>query len=402
MNAEFMSALDSIAKERKISKEILIDALSAALSSAYKKNYNCEANVRVTIDQDTGEFHIYIQKIVVEEVERPHSEITLEDAKEINKIYQIGDLLEVEAHAENFGRIAAMTAKQVVVQRIREAERGVIYEQFQKSQNEVLTAIVQRADTNVVYIEINNTPGVIPQQEMMQNEQYETGMKLKVYVIEVKQSNRGPQIIVSRTHPGLVKRLFELEVPEIAQNVVQIRAIAREAGYRTKVAVYSTDQKIDPVGACVGQRGSRVERIVDELHNEKIDIIEWDNDPAVYIAKSLSPSKVLMVYINESEKAARVIVPDNQLSLAIGKEGQNARLAAKLTGWKIDIKSQSQSEREFAGELYSDSGAKEIDDEYADFNDVEDFDDVDGFDDVENTEGEKHVEDSVDIDRADG
>jgi len=258
----------------------------------------------------------------------------------------VGDVLEEEVDPRKFGRIAAQTAKQVVVQRIREAERGVIFDEFVEKENEVLTAIVQRAEKNGIFVELGKTDGFMALTETIAGETYETSDRIKVYVLEVRKTNKGPQVMVSRTHPGLVKRLFELEVPEIQTGIVQIKSIAREAGFRTKVAVYSSDPQVDAVGACVGQKGIRVERIVNELHNEKIDIIEWDSDSAVYIAKSLSPARVMMVYINEAEKAAKVIVPDNQLSLAIGKEGQNVRLAAKLTGWKIDIKSQSQAEQD--------------------------------------------------------
>ena len=262
-------------------------------------------------------------------------------------------MLEEESNPKNFGRLAAQTAKQVVVQRIREAERGVIFEEYVEKENEILTAIVQRVEKNGVYVELGKTDGLLAMNESIPGEEYGTSNRIKVYVLEVRKTSKGPQVLVSRTHPGLVKRLFELEVPEIMSGIVQVKSIAREAGFRTKVAVHSTDSQIDAVGACVGQKGIRVERIVNELHNEKIDIIEWDSDPAVYIAKALSPAKVLMVYINETEKAAKVVVPDTQLSLAIGKEGQNARLAAKLTGWKIDIKSQAQAEREM--DLYEES-----------------------------------------------
>lgn len=351
MNSEFIAALNAIEKERGISKDILIDAFEAALVAAYKRNYNTTSNVRAVVDRDTGEVQVFASKTVVEQVEDKYSEITLEDAHKINPLYELGDVLEEESDPRLFGRIAAQTAKQVVVQRIREAERGVIFDEFVEKENEVLTAIVQRVEKNGVYVELGKTDGLISPNEMIQGEEYNVSDRLKVYVLEVRRTNRGPQVLVSRTHPGLVKRLFELEVPEIMSGVVQIKSIAREAGFRTKVAVASSDSQVDPVGACVGQKGIRVERIVSELHNEKIDIIEWDNDNAVYIAKSLSPARVLMVYINESEKAAKVVVPDSQLSLAIGKEGQNVRLAAKLTGWKIDIKSQSQAEAD--AELYN-------------------------------------------------
>ncbi len=353
MNADFIEALNAIEKERGINKEVLIDAFEAALVAAYKRNYNTTGNVRAVVDRDTGEVQIFASKTVVEVVENPTIEISIEQAKRINPLFEVGDVLEEESNPKNFGRIAAQTAKQVVVQRIREAERGVIFEEYVEKENEILTAIVQRVEKNGVYVELGKTDGLIAMNETIPGEEYGTSDRIKVYVLEVRKTSKGPQVLVSRTHPGLVKRLFELEVPEIMSGIVQVKSIAREAGFRTKVAVHSTDSQVDAVGACVGQKGIRVERIVSELHNEKIDIIEWDSDPAVYIAKALSPAKVLMVYINETEKAAKVVVPDTQLSLAIGKEGQNARLAAKLTGWKIDIKSQSQAEREM--DLYEES-----------------------------------------------
>ena len=346
MKADFIEALDAIEKERGISKEVLIDAFESALVAAYKRNYNTAGNVRAVVDRDNGEVQIFASKTVVENVENEHSEISLAEARKINPLFDIGDVLEEEADPSKFGRIAAQTAKQVVVQRIREAERGVIYDEYAEKENEILTAIVQRVEKNGVYVELGKTDGLLAFNETIPGEEYNNNDRIKVYVLEVKKTSKGPQVLVSRTHPGLVKRLFELEVPEIMSGVVQIKSIAREAGFRTKVAVHSTDPQVDAVGACVGQKGIRVERMVNELHNEKIDIIEWDSDPAVYIAKALSPAKVIMVYINDAEKAAKVVVPDQQLSLAIGKEGQNARLAAKLTGWKIDIKSQSQAEEE--------------------------------------------------------
>ena len=344
MNAEFIEALNALEKERGIKKSVLLSAFEAALIVAYKRNYNSTGNVRAEVDGDTGEYHIYASKAVVEKVENPSQEISLERAKKINPLYELGDVLEEEAFTKDFGRIAAQTAKQVMVQRIREAERGNIYDEYVEKENEILTAIVQRIEKGNVYVELGKTDGILPEKEMIPGEEYEMNERIKVYVLEVRKDNKGPQVVVSRTHPGLVKRLFELEVPEIQSGTVVIKSIAREAGFRTKVSVFSTDPQVDAVGACVGPRGARVERIVNELHNEKIDIIEYDSDSAIYIAKALSPAKVLMVYINEDEKAARVIVPDSQLSLAIGKEGQNARLAAKLTGWKIDIKSQSQAD----------------------------------------------------------
>ena len=344
MNAEFIEALNALEKERGIKKSVLISAFESALVLAYRRNYNSTGNVRAEVDGDTGEYHIYASKTVVEKVETLSQEISLERAKKVNPLYELGDVLEEEAFAKDFGRIAAQTAKQVMMQRIREAERGNIYEEYVEKENEILTAIVQRVEKGNAYVELGKTDGILTANEMIPGEEYELNERIKVYVLEVRKENKGPQVVVSRTHPGLVKRLFELEVPEIMSGTVQIKSIAREAGFRTKVSVFSTDPQVDAVGACVGPRGARVERIVNELHNEKIDIIEYDSDSAIYIAKALSPAKVLMVYVNEDEKAARVVVPDSQLSLAIGKEGQNARLAAKLTGWKIDIKSQSQAD----------------------------------------------------------
>ncbi len=344
MNAEFIEALNALEKERGIKKSVLISAFESALIVAYKRNYNSTGNVRAEVDGETGEYHIYASKTVVEKVETPSQEISLEAAKKVNPLYELGDVLEEEAFTKDFGRIAAQTAKQVMVQRIREAERNNIYEEYVEKENEILTAIVQRIEKGNAYVELGKTDGILPEKEMIPGETYEQNARIKVYVLEVHKENKGPQIVVSRTHRNLVKRLFELEVPEIMNGTVQIKNIAREAGFRTKISVFSTDPQVDAVGACVGPRGARVERIVNELNNEKIDIIEYDSDSAIYIAKALSPAKVLMVYVNEEEQAARVVVPDSQLSLAIGKEGQNARLAAKLTGWKIDIKSQSQAD----------------------------------------------------------
>ena len=341
---ELILALDELSKERRINKELLFSAIETALISAYKKNYGKTANVRASIDRQTGEMEVLSRKTVVEEVFDPLCEMTLQEAREIRPQYEVGDLVEVPEKPRNFGRIAAQTAKQVVVQHIREAERGVIYDEYSQKENEILTAIVQRVEGKQVFVELGRTEGVIDVSQQMPGEELGVNDRIKVYVLEVSRLGKGPQVYVSRTHPGLVKRLFELEVPEIVTGVVQIKSVAREAGFRTKMAVFSTDPLIDAVGSCVGPRGMRVENVVSELKTEKIDIVKWSQDPAEYIANALNPARVLNVYVSEKEKAARVIVPDNQLSLAIGKEGQNARLAAKLTGWKIDIKSQSQLE----------------------------------------------------------
>ena len=344
-SGEFISALDELSKERRVNKDVLFGAIEAALISAYKKNYGKNATVRATIDREKGQVEVLSRKTVVEEVEDPQCEISLDEARQIQPQYELGDLVEVPVTPRNFGRIAAQTAKQVVVQHLREAERGVIYDEYSQKENEILTAIVQRVEAKQVFVEIGRTEGVIEQSQMMPTEELRVNDRVKVYVLEVSRQGRGPQVFVSRTHPGLVKRLFEIEVPEIVTGVVQIKSIAREAGFRTKMAVFSTDPLIDAVGSCVGPRGMRVENVVAELKTEKVDIVRWSQDPAEYIANALNPARVISVFVSDTEKSARVIVPDNQLSRAIGKEGQNARLAAKLTGWKIDIKSQSQMEQ---------------------------------------------------------
>lgn len=279
---------------------------------------------------------------MVEEVESDLLHISLEEAKSINRNYELGDIIERKVTPRNFGRIAAQTAKQVVVQRIREAERGIVYDEFISRENEIVTGLVQRKEKNSVYIDLGKTEAVLGPTEQVPGETYNIGDRLKTYIVEVKKTTKGPQIVLSRTHPGLVKRLFELEVPEIKDGIVEIKSIAREAGSRTKIAVYSHDKNVDAVGACVGQRGQRVQVIVDELRGEKIDIIEWNEDPVIFVSSALSPAKVINAVINKEHNTAQVVVGDTQLSLAIGKEGQNARLSAKLTGWKIDIKSQSQ------------------------------------------------------------
>ena len=342
MNSDFIEALEQIQKDKGVSKDILIDALEAALISSYKRNFGTAQNVRISINRDTGEVHVYSQKRVVEEVENDLLEISLADAKKINAKYELEDVVENEVTPRNFGRIAAQTAKQVVVQRIREAERDVVFGEFINRESDIITGSVARVAKGSVYISLGKTEAVLPPGEQIPNEQYNHGDRIKCYIVEVKKTTKGPQIQLSRTHPGLIKRLFELEVPEIHDGVVEIKSISREAGSRTKIAVKSNDANVDPVGACVGPKGARVATIVEELKGEKIDIIKYSDDPEVFITSSLSPAKVVSTTVNEEEKTAKVIVPDYQLSLAIGKEGQNARLAAKLTGWKIDIKSESQ------------------------------------------------------------
>ncbi|WFD11718.1 transcription termination factor NusA [Tepidibacter hydrothermalis] len=345
MNLEFIDALEQLEKEKGVSKDILIDTIEAALVSAYKRNFGSCQNVRTEIDRENGEVKVYSQKRVVEndDVYDDFLEIAIDEAREINKNYELEDMVEFEVTPKNFGRIAAQTAKQVVVQRIREAERDVIYSEFINRETEIVTGIVARVSKGIVYISLGKIEGVLNQTEQIPGETYEVGQRIKSYILEVKKTTKGPQILLSRSHPGLIKRLFELEVPEIYDGVVQIKSISREAGSRTKMAVHSIDENVDSIGACVGAKGSRVKNIVDELKEEKIDIIKYSENPAEFISSALSPSKVISVDLVEEEKSAKVIVPDYQLSLAIGKEGQNARLAAKLTNWKIDIKSESQA-----------------------------------------------------------
>lgn len=345
MNQEFIMALNEIEKDKGISKDIIFDALEQALISSYKKNYGSSQNVTVKMDRDTGEIKLFAFKNIVEEVNNPEIEMSLEAARKINSSYNIGDIYNEEIHPKNFGRIAAQTAKQVVIQRIKDAEKEVIFENFAKKEREILTGLVQRSSYGNVYVDLGKTEGILPLNEQISGESYKHGDRYKMLLLEVKRSTKGPQVILSRSHPDLIKRLFELEVPEINEGIVEIYSISREAGSRTKIAVFSVDPEVDPLGACVGYKGQRVNAIVDELSNEKIDIVIYEKDPQSFIANSLSPSKVEKVFVNEDEKSALAIVPDYQLSLAIGKEGQNVRLAAKLTGWKIDIKSASQYEK---------------------------------------------------------
>lgn len=342
MNVEFLEALKDLEKERNISADVILDAIDAALVSAYKKNFGSSMNVRTEINRETGDFHVYSRKTIVETVEDEGAEISLAEAEKINPMYEPGDIYEEEVTPRDFGRIAAQTAKQVVVQRMREAERSVIYDEYINMEGDILTGIIQRIENRNVFLDIGKTEAVLTANEQIPGEVYRHGDRLKVYMVEIRKTNRGPQVIVSRTHPGLLKRLFEQEVPEIYDGTVEIKSIAREAGSRSKIAVYSEHENVDCLGACVGAKGMRVQAIVDELRGEKIDIVKWSEDPAEFIDNALSPAKVIEVDIAAEEKFARVIVPNYQLSLAIGKEGQNARLAVKLTGWKIDIKSASE------------------------------------------------------------
>jgi transcription termination factor nusA len=333
--------------------EVLFAAIEAALSSAYLKDFKTAEQVRVALDRMTGKYHVYATKTVVEEVEDDARQISLADARAINPNYEVDDKIELEVTPATFGRIAAQTAKQVVVQHIREAERGIVYEEFSNRDGDIVTGRVQRIEAKNVFIDLGKTEAVLTATEQIPGEEYHHGDRIKAYIIEVCKTVKGPRVLVSRTHPGLLKRLFELEVPEIQEGVVEIKSVAREPGMRSKIAVYSKDENVDPVGSSVGHKGMRVQAIVDELRNEKIDIVKWNPEPAKFIANALSPAKVISVAINEEAKESRVVVPGYQLSLAIGKEGQNVRLAAKLTGWKIDIKNEEQAAAETLDESMS-------------------------------------------------
>lgn len=341
MSSELLDALTLLEKEKGISREVLIDAIEAALVSAYRRNFNQAQNVRIDLNLGNGSMRVFARKEVVDEVFDPRLEISIEDAQKINSNYQVEDVVELEVTPKDFGRIAAQTAKQVVTQRVREAERGIIYSEFIDREEDIMTGIVQRQDPKFIYVSLGKIEAILPANEQMPNEHYKPHDRIKVFITKVEKTTKGPQIFVSRTHPGLLKRLFEIEVPEIYDGTVEIKSVAREAGDRSKISVHSDNAEVDPVGSCVGPRGTRVQAIVNELKGEKIDIVKWSEDPVVFVANALSPSKVLDVIVNEADKATTVIVPDYQLSLAIGKRGQNARLAAKLTGWKIDIKAEA-------------------------------------------------------------
>ena len=343
--AEFFAAINLIEKEKGIPKAYMLEKITQALVTAYKRDHEgIGDNVTVEADEEKGTVRMFIKKDVVETVDNPFTEMSLEAAREKLPQAQLGDVLRQEIKTRDFGRIAAQTARQVIIQGMREAERGMIYDEFSSKEHEILTGLVTRVDprSGAASLRIGSgneaTEAFLAPSEQVKGESYVEGMRLRVYVVEVRRSTKGPQVLVSRTHPGLVKRLFELEVPEIYDGTVEVKSIAREAGSRTKLAVWSADPDVDPIGACVGPRGQRVNNIVEELKGEKVDIIKWSEDPAEYIAAALSPADVISVSIHEDGKSCRVVVPDDQLSLAIGKEGQNARLAAKLTGWKIDIK----------------------------------------------------------------
>lgn len=343
MNKDILSALNELEKEKGIHQDVVLEAIRAALESGYKKNFSKSNNFSIDIDEQNGEYRLFADKTVVENVENKNQEITLAEAREINPNYELGDIVKIEIKPKkDFGRIAAQTARQVILQKIREAERESIYSEYYGRESDILTGVIQRVNKGNVYVDLGKIEGVLTQTEQIPNEIYNQGDRVKTVIVEVKNTGKGASIVLSRSHPNLVKRLFELEVPEIHDGTIEMHAISREAGSRTKIAVSTNDPNVDPVGSCVGNKGARVKNIIDEICQEKIDIIIFDKDPAKFIANSLGPAKILKVTVNEKEKSAVAVVPDNQLSLAIGKEGQNARLAAKLTGWKIDIISELQ------------------------------------------------------------
>ncbi len=365
--SELMLALEQIEKEKGISKDIIVEAIEKSLLDACKKDFGKSDNITVNMDRETGAIEVFAAKTVVEEVEDNAAEISLEKALMISSKHAVGDVIQVEITPKNFGRIAAQQARSVIVQTIKEEEKKALFEHFYCKEKDVVTGVVQRYVGKNISVSLDDKmDALLMENEQIKTEHYKPTDRIKLYIVEVKDTNKGPKIIVSRTHPELVKRLFEKEVAEVADGTVEIKSISREAGSRSKIAVWSNDPNVDPVGACVGMNGNRVNTIVDDLKGEKIDIITWSEDPVIFIENALSPSKVVSVDVDEEEKSARVVVPDYQLSLAIGKEGQNARLAARLTGYKIDIKSESQ-----AKEAY---GYDDYDDEYPD-----EFDDPDGY-----------------------
>ena len=342
-NKELEQALILLEQEKGIEKKYLLESIETALVTAYKRNYDSSDNVNVIIDEETGETHVYSVKEVVDTIENPILQITKKEAQKINPSVKEGETVNIEIVPKNFGRIAAQTAKQVIIQKLREAERNLVFGEFNERKGEILSGIVQKSDTGTIVVDLGKLEGILPKKEQIPTESYNVNDKIKGYVIDVVKGNKGnPQVIISRACGDFVKKLFQLEIPEIYEGLIEVKSVSRDPGSRCKVAVASADENIDPVGSCVGQKGVRIQNIINELNGEKIDVIEWNEDPAIFIASSLLPAQVMAVDIKEEEKQARVIVKDDQLSLAIGKSGQNARLAAKLTGWKIDIKSETQ------------------------------------------------------------
>lgn len=342
-NKELILALEELEKEKGIKKDYLLESIETALVTAYKRNFDALENVRVEMDKQTGATHVYSVKEVMEKANDEATEISIKEAQKINPNLGEGDTVEVEIVPRNFGRIAAQTAKQVIIQKLREAERDIIFNEFNERKGEIVSGLIQKADHNIVVMDLGKLEGVMPAKEQIPTEKYKVNEKIKGYVLDVERGAKGaPQVIVSRSHPDFVRKLLEFEIPEIYEGVIEIKSVSRDPGYRSKVAVYSPDPNIDPVGSCVGQKGVRIQNVINELNGEKIDVIEWNEDPSIYISSALLPAKILAVDIKEEEKFAQVIVPDDQLSLAIGRSGQNARLAARLTNWKIDIKSETQ------------------------------------------------------------
>ncbi len=357
MKSEFMIAITQLAAEKNLPKEVVLQAMEAALVSAYKKDSDIGGNIAVRIDRETGDHHVYLERSVVQEVADAKVEMALNEARRVKPDVMLGDVMLEEVHPGHAGRIAAQTAKQVVLQRLREAEREMVFEEFSSREGDVVSGVIQRMEPKHMVIDLGKTEAILPAGEQVRSEHYRAGQRMKFYLLEVHRSIKGPQLILSRTHKNLLKRLFELEVPEIYRGVVEIKSIAREAGYRSKVAVAARQEGVDAVGSCVGLRGIRIQNIVNELNGERIDVIQWDVDPARFVANALSPAQVLTVRNNEADNTASVIVPDRQLSLAIGKEGQNARLAAKLTGWRIDIKPESAMQEVLAASPVSEAAA---------------------------------------------
>lgn len=345
-NKQLIVAIQELEKEKGIKKDYLLDSIESALLTAYKRNYNSQENVKVMVDRETGASHLYSVKEVVEHAENPVLQISLEEARKLDKEAQVGTTVDVELVPKNFGRIAAQTAKQVIIQKLREAEREIVYSEYNERKGEIVSGIIQKADQGIVVMDLGKVEGVMPAKEQIPTEKYHVNDKIKGYILDVEKGLKGaPQVIISRACPEFVKKLFEFEIPEIYEGVIEIKAVSRDAGSRSKIAVYSPNENIDPVGSCVGQKGVRIQNIINELNGEKIDVIEWNADLSIYISSALLPAQVMAVDIDEENRIAQVIVPDDQLSLAIGKSGQNARLAAKLTGlsdWRIDIKSETQ------------------------------------------------------------
>ena len=350
MNTELLEALDILEKEKNISKDVMLEAIENSLLSACKNHFGTSDNIKIVMDRNTCDYSVYAEREVVEEVFDPAIEISLEDAEKINPALHIGDIAQVELHSKEFGRIATQNAKNLILQKIREEERKAVFDQYFEKEKDIVTGIVQRYIGKNISVNLGKADAILTENEQVKGEHFEPTERIKLYIVEVKNTPKGPKILVSRTHPELVKRLFESEVAEVKDGTVEIKSIAREAGSRTKIAVWSNDPDVDPVGACVGMNGARVNAVVDELRGEKIDIINWDENPAILIENALSPAKVIAVMADPDEKTALVVVPDYQLSLAIGKEGQNARLAARLTGFKIDIKSETQARE--SGDFY--------------------------------------------------